>query len=109
MDESEQKEILERYRKALESIRHRDPGLPDVPVFRGTMLVKADGTEYHYDDEWCRAEDMRAMGARLKRYLDVARPIETFSGDEIGGDLSLYVRLEDVAALLADADHITHG
>jgi len=66
---SESMKILERYWKALQSRQFIRPDLPDIPVYRGTLLIRADDTEYHYDDEWCKAADMRSMGERLQAFL----------------------------------------
>jgi len=106
MTEDEQRRILELYRKALQSTVHREKELPGLDAFRGTMLVRADGTEYHYDDEWCRAEDARGMGERLRQFLDALDRLDVVSGDETEPD-RMYVDAHAAAMALAMPNAIT--
>jgi hypothetical protein len=105
MDDDSGRKILARYWAALRARSETDESLPDVPVFRGTMLIRADGTEYHYDDTWCRAESMRDMGRRLKAFLDKRGELEgrVVYPDSLDEDEPC-MRLDDVVTIFRGLD-----
>ena len=82
MNESEQAKIRRQYAAALKASEQSLPELPGVTVYRGTMLIKADGTEYHYDDDWCKAEDLKELSDQLQRYRQIEKTIEVVPGWE---------------------------
>jgi hypothetical protein len=109
MDEQEARETLRRYRQALEG-RRVDSGVPNVPSFRGTMLINADGTQYHYAGEWCRADDVEQALSRLREFVEAEKSLDglaPLTGYEIGGDTRLYVEVKAVAALLVARQGVT--